>query len=209
MLKNKSMIIVDPRQESSAVKGNSHGGPRSQRVEWVDDQTLLTTGFDAQAKRQFGAWDLRNLEQPLVLGPLNEGSGVPYFFYDREYRVMILVGRGDNVSNIYHFDRTSPTILNLLQTQNFLNSTQKAFCMMPKHAVDVSKQEIMKSVRVTNTSKVEVLSMRIPSRVGGFNQDYYPPFEANEPSNTAEAWCAGTDVPAKTMQLSAIKKAQT
>lgn len=78
---------------------------------------------------------------------------------------------------------------------------------MPKHIVDVSKQEVMRSVRATNTGKLEVLAMRIPNRMGGFNQDYYPAFDANEPSSTAEAWCAGTDVPAKTMQLTGASKA--
>ena len=77
---------------------------------------------------------------------------------------------------------------------------------MPKTAVDVSKQEVMRSVRITNTQKLEVLAMRIPSKVGGFNQEYYPPFNANEASSSAEAWCAGNDVPAKTMQLSAAAK---
>jgi len=70
---------------------------------------------------------------------------------------------------------------------------------MPKHAVDVSKQEVMRSVRVTNTGKMDVLAMRIPSKVGGFNQEYYPAFNANEASSTAAAWCEGTDVDAKTM----------
>jgi len=78
---------------------------------------------------------------------------------------------------------------------------------MPKHAVDVSKQEVMRSVRCTNTGKLEVLAMRIPSKVGGFNQEYYPEFTANEAASTAEAWCAGTDVAAKTMQMSAQKSA--
>lgn len=52
-----------------------------------------------------------------------------------------------------------------------------------------------------------MLAMRIPSKMGGFNSFYYPPFNSNEPSNTAEAWCAGTDVPAKTMQMTLQKKA--
>ena len=73
--------------------------------------------------------------------------------------------------------------------------------MAPKHCVDTSKQEVMRSVRVTNMGKLDVLAMRIPSKVGGFNQEYYPPFNANEPSSTAEQWSNGQDVPAKTMQL--------
>ena len=79
--------------------------------------------------------------------------------------------------------------------------------MAPKHCVDVGKQEVMRSIRITNTGKLDVLAMRIPSKVGGFNQEYYPPFSANEPSSTAEEWCAGQDVLPKTMQLSATKQA--
>lgn len=52
-----------------------------------------------------------------------------------------------------------------------------------------------------------MLNCIIPSRIGSFNQGYYPAFLANEASNTAEAWCAGTDVEPKTMQLTAQKAA--
>ena len=66
--------------------------------------------------------------------------------------------------------------------------------MGPKHCVDVNKNEVMRSVRVTNTKKIEVVAMRIPNNNNGFNAEYYPPFDWNEASSTAEAWCAGTDV---------------
>ena len=72
-------------------------------------------------------------------GPLNEGSGVPYIFYDREYNILIMAGRGDNTCGIYSFDKSSATFLSLMQTFNFLDTTQKAFCLGPKHCVDVSK----------------------------------------------------------------------
>lgn len=58
-----------------------------------------------------------------------------------------------------------------------------------------------RAVRLTQGKKVENIGFRIPSRTGAFNQDLYPPFMANEPSNTAEKWAAGEDVPVKTMQL--------
>lgn len=87
------------------------------------------------------------------------------------------------------------------------SSTQKAFTIAPKHVVDVSKQEVLRGVRATNKDTIEVLNMTVPSRVGGFNQDYYLPFQANEPSNNAVAWVAGTDVEPKTMQMTAGAKA--
>lgn len=114
MVKNKTMLVLDPRQESSVVKCPSHPGPRQQRVQWADDQTLITSGFDREANRQWGAWDIRNMEQPLIMGALNEGSGVPYIHFDPEYKILVLAGRGDNTIGVYHFDKSSPTVLNLL-----------------------------------------------------------------------------------------------
>ena len=61
MVKNKSMVVFDPRQEASAIKAKSHVGPRQQRMVWADDQTLITSGFDREAKRQWGAWDIRDM----------------------------------------------------------------------------------------------------------------------------------------------------
>ena len=136
-VKNKSMVIFDPRQEASVIKTQGHLGPRQQRLQWVDNETIITSGFDREAKRQWGAYDLRNMEQPLMQGPLNEGSGVPYIYYDREYNILLMAGRGDNTAGIYGFDKSSPTVLNLIQTYNFLSTTQKSFCVMPKHVVDV------------------------------------------------------------------------
>lgn len=64
----------------------------------------------------------------------------------------------------------------------------------------------MRAVRTTNQRKLEVISLNIPSRTGAINQDFFIPFPANEPSNTAEAWTNGTDCAVKTMQLVAQKK---
>lgn len=113
-VKNKTMVIFDPRQESSVIKAPGHVGPRQQRLQWADNETLITSGFDREANRQWGAWDIRNMEQPMMMGPLNEGSGVPYIFFDREYKILVLAGRGDNTAGIYHFDKSSPALLNLI-----------------------------------------------------------------------------------------------
>lgn len=52
------------------------------------------------------------MEQPLLLGPLTEGSGIPFIYFDREYSIMTMAGRGDNFISIYHLDKSSPTFLN-------------------------------------------------------------------------------------------------
>ena len=166
--KNKQVLILDPRQADSAMKAGIHQGPRQQRLEWIDDESIITTGFDSSAKRQYGVWDLRNMEQPLSLGPLNEGSGIPFFHYDREFGGFFLVARGDNNIGCYHLDKSKQQILTNMQMFPF-SSTQKAFTIGPKHCVNVGKQEVMRAVRATNKSTIEVLQMIIPSRIGGFN----------------------------------------
>ena len=71
-------------------------------------------------------------------GPLNEGSGVCYLHYDKEYQILNVSGRGDNVIDTYYVNKSSPTILNPVSQMNFLNTTQKAFCVAPKWCVDTS-----------------------------------------------------------------------
>ena len=91
------------------------------------------------------------------MGALNEGSGVSYFHYDPEFKLIIVAGRGDNVSPVYSFDKSSPTIIQPLYTHNYVHTTQKMFSVMSNHCVDVGKQEIMRALRVNNTNKLEVI----------------------------------------------------
>ena len=200
MGKLKKMFIFDPRTEGAVMTGASHEGPKMQRIDWADDDTVITTGFSREVSREWGVWDIRNLEQPLMKGPLFGSTGVPYFFYDQQYKQMFLHGRGDNSLAIYSYDKSSPqSILNLSTTVSFGTASTKGFAVAPKQVVDVSKQEIYRGARATGDDKLEILQLAVPSKQGTFNPAYYPPFRANEPANNAEAWLAGTDVEPKTM----------
>lgn len=106
--KDKKLVVFDPRQQQTISANPCHVGPRQQRLEWADDDTILTTGFDREAQRQWSAWDMRNTDQPLLQGPLAEGSGVPFFYFDREFKAFILSGRGDGVCATYLFDKSQP-----------------------------------------------------------------------------------------------------
>ena len=117
-------------------------------------------------------------------GPLYGGSSTPYFFFDREYKQLILHGRGDNSFSVYAFDKANAQgILTLSTTVPLGPSSTKGFCIAPKHVCDVSKQELFRGARTTSADTLEVLEMSVPSKQGMFNQVYYPPFLANEPAN--------------------------
>lgn len=81
--KNKHMTVVDVRSPDEAIYAQTLDSSRVQRLEWIDDSTVLINGFQKQS-RMWGVWDIRNTEQPLATGPLPDGSGIPYFSYDRE-----------------------------------------------------------------------------------------------------------------------------
>lgn len=94
-----------------------------------------------------------------------------------------------------------------IMEQSSGNLTQKHMGFAPKWCVNTGVQEIYRACRVNNNKTLDVLSVQLPSKTGSFVQEFYPPFTANEPANTAEAWCAGTDVAPKTMQMTQVKSA--
>lgn len=163
------MVIFDPRKEESVVKTASHPGPRSQQVNWVDDETLIVTGFDKMAKRIVGVWDLRNSEQPLCVLPLGEGSGNPFSYYDREYKALFVYGRGDNYCDVYSFERGSSPMIQKLAHKVFGQSTQKAMTFAPKWVASTDQQEMFRVARAQSNKTLETLSIYLPSKSGGFN----------------------------------------
>jgi len=163
--KQKQMFLFDPRAQDSAMNTATHAGPKQQRIDWADDNTIVTTGFSKEVVREWGVYDLRNLEQPLMKGPLYGSSGVPYFFFDRDYKQMILHGRGDNSFSVYSYDKANAQgILTLSTTVSLGSVSTKGFCVAPKHVVDVSKQELFRGARTTSGDTLEVLQMHIPSK---------------------------------------------
>ena len=61
-VKKNTMAFFDPRVESSVLRAASHQGPRSQKIAWIDQTTVVTSGFNPSANREFAVWDLKNLD---------------------------------------------------------------------------------------------------------------------------------------------------
>ena len=117
-----------------------------------------------------------------------------------------MAGRGDSAYGVYTLNRGTQGVLNLANQINLGSATHKACNMMPKQLCSTKDQEVMRVIRASNQNKIEIQQLCIPSRVGAFDQDYYPPFTANKASSTAAKYLAGEDVPAATMQLGPEKK---
>lgn len=46
MIKKNTMAIFDPRVANSVMRAASHQGPRAQKIAWIDNETIVTSGFN-------------------------------------------------------------------------------------------------------------------------------------------------------------------
>lgn len=78
--------MFDIRQKDSDVlKVKCHDGPKAQKNCWVDDSTLITSGFNRQAAREYAIWDTRKGAEPVHRAPLGDGKGVGHLYFDRAH----------------------------------------------------------------------------------------------------------------------------
>jgi hypothetical protein len=90
------MTFIDPRVEESVLSGASHNGAKSQKIQFIDDELVITSGFSRMNEREWAVWDLRQLaEGPVASGQLGDGSGIGHIYFDREHKLLFNAGRGD------------------------------------------------------------------------------------------------------------------
>ena len=178
---------------------------RGGRVQWVNDDTILCTGFDGTNKRAWSLLDLRNTSAPMRTGQLSAiGTSVFFPYYDPGLNFFVVAGRGDSQAEFYAYDNNSEALIDKVSSYKFNDVTQ-FFTMLPKASVDCNVNEVGRCVRVGQKKTLEYFSLKIPSRIGGYNKEYYPPFIANTVSSQATDWIAGNDVDQVTMTLEPSK----
>ena len=56
------MVVVDPRTQGTIQQNQKiHIGMKASKLAWVDEQYIVTSGFDKGAQREYGVWDSRDL----------------------------------------------------------------------------------------------------------------------------------------------------
>ena len=109
--KAADLYVFDPRVISSALKAKSHGGPKAQKLAWVDNDSFISCGFNKQAEREYFYWDTRNMAQPVASGALGDGLGVGHIYYDEEHNLLTVAGRGEVNIGLFAFDKSAPNPL--------------------------------------------------------------------------------------------------
>ncbi|OII72294.1 WD repeat coronin family protein [Cryptosporidium andersoni] len=192
--RDKVTRIIDSRSERIAYQWRSHNGNRKSRCEWMggtmgSSYWLLTTGFSDKGERQFGVWDIRNLdksvgvefvdvEQPSLLPFWDEGTGLFY-----------LGGKGDTNIKVYEYSRNEGSVRRLNEYKS-VNSL-KGLCLVPKQSVDVMKCEINRILRLESRGVIQPVSFIVPRKTNEFYPDLYPDTYGYEPAMGPEEWISG------------------
>lgn len=124
-----------------------------------DTGYYVTVGFNKSYEREYMFWDSKKPDTPVQTKSLDSGSGVLYPQYDDGLGMLYLTGKGD--SSIRYFEFQDGQI-------HFINSFTspvpgKGYGWLPKRALDVSKCEVMRAIKLEE-GKIEYVSFIQPRK---------------------------------------------
>jgi len=83
--KDKTLRIIDPRQQAVVSHCESHVGVKGGRALWCGKHNLcISVGFGTGASREFKLYDPRKMESAVHTGALESAAGVVMPFYDED-----------------------------------------------------------------------------------------------------------------------------
>ncbi|KAJ8008536.1 hypothetical protein DPEC_G00105890 [Dallia pectoralis] len=187
---DKRVRIINPRTghllQVSSIKQH-----KANKVVYVGDNMLLSTGISPWNQRQMVLWDTEDLSEPLLEEELDGAAGVLFPFYDPDTHLIYLAGKGDGNIRYYDISCVKPYVQFLDEYRSV--HPQKGLGVMPKRGLDVSSCEIFRFYRlVTIKDLVEPLSIIVPRRCPEiFQEDIFPMTAGNEAAMTAHQWLSG------------------
>ncbi|KNC46307.1 coronin [Thecamonas trahens ATCC 50062] len=190
--KDKKLKLWDPRSSTDAVADTaSHAGIKGSRCVFLGDrEQIFTTGYSKMASREYALWDTRNLEKPMTKKSVDNSSGILMPFYDADTSMIFLAGKGDGNIRYYELVDEDPFVCYISEYKS--SDSQKGMCSVGKRSVSVNKCEIVRLLKLTNTT-LEPLSFRVPRKAEIFAEDIFPDTAGGVPALTADEWFGGSD----------------
>ena len=93
------------------------------------DHRVFTTGFSADRNREIAVRDLRNINSPEKVLPLDMSSGILVPLYDPDTNMCFLSGKGDR--NIQFIELTDKTPF-IVEGLRYSGEQTKGACLVPK-----------------------------------------------------------------------------
>jgi len=191
--KDRKIRVYDARTGDCEAEGEGHEGAKPQRIIYLKNDLILTTGFSRMSERQYALRSESNLSETIVLEVLDTSNGVMFPFYDPDVNLLYLCAKGD--SNMRYFEITEePPFIHYINTYQS-TEPQRGMGWMPKRGCDVLSCEIARFYKLHTKGLCEVLTFTVPRKSDLFQDDIYPDTQADVPALTAEEWISGETKP--------------
>lgn len=202
--KDKLMRAIDPRTGEVTGSVEAHNGSKTSKLTYVAKQNqVISVGFTRQSKRQFKIWDPKKLDTPVCTADLDQAAGVVMPFYDEDSKILFLAGKGDGNIRCFEIVPEDPWQFDIYQYKT--STPQRGVAMLPKRAVDVTKCEIARMLKLTNKD-VEPLHFIIPRKSDLFQADIFPDCRSNVKAMSADEFFGGKNATPKLMSLDPKKR---
>jgi len=200
--KDKTVRILDPRNQCVVSSAPSHVGVKGGRGLWMGKHNFVfTVGFGSGATREYKLFDARKFDTAVLSTNLDSAAGVVMPFYDEDSDVLFLAGKGDGQIRYYEFipEEEPSKMLSGLSQYSSTNPTAAA-CALPRRGCDVSITEIIRIYKVSKGC-VFPLQFQVPRKSENFAETIYPLARGDEPALTKEEWFEGKNATPKLVSL--------
>ncbi|KAJ8398767.1 hypothetical protein AAFF_G00419640 [Aldrovandia affinis] len=188
--KDKKLRVFDPRAQLTPVQSAvGHDNNKDSRILWLNDDHILTTGFNQIRERELRLWDSRKLGSSLAHRSLGVSSGTLIPLFDPDSGLLVVSGKGDSVIDCFEVTDTEPFLSEV--SHCLTEAPSRGVAMAPKLALDVSSCEVLRVLQLTDSFIVPV-SYHVPRKSGqDFHADLYPDTVGQTPAMSAEEWWQG------------------
>ncbi|XP_063622542.1 coronin-7 [Cydia splendana] len=197
--KDRKVRIVDPRAASAVLDAaSSHHGIKDSRVVWLDQDRILTTGFDAARLRQIMIRDVRNLSQTQKTLELDCSTGILMPLFDPDTNMLFLAGKGDTTILYMEVTDREPFLIEGLRHSG---EQTKGACLVPKRALRVMDGEVNRVLQLTGSSVVPIMYQVPRKSYREYHADLYPDTAGSMTYLSAPMWLDNQDHPVPNISL--------
>nr|XP_012219926.1 PREDICTED: coronin-7 isoform X3 [Linepithema humile] len=202
--KDKQVRIIDPRVSTCIVNScSSHQSIKDSRIVWLNNDRILTTGFDAARLRQVYIRDLRHLNDPVKTLELDCSTGILMPLFDSDTNMLFLAGKGDTTIIYMEVTDKDP---HLVEGIRHSGEQTKGVCLVPKRALNVMQAEVNRLLQLTSNMVIPIMYQVPRKTYRDFHADIYPETAGYIAQNNAAAWIKGHNAPVPKISLDPAKR---
>ncbi|XP_018056178.1 PREDICTED: coronin-7 isoform X3 [Atta colombica] len=202
--KDKQLRLIDPRASTCIVNSClSHQSIKDSRTVWLNNDRILTTGFDAARLRQVYIRDLRHLNEPMKILELDCSTGILMPLFDSDTNMLFLAGKGDTTIIYMEITERDPYLVEGIRHSG---EQTKGVCLVPKRALNVMQAEVNRLLQLTSNMVIPIMYQVPRKTYRDFHADIYPDTTGPVAQNNAISWLKGHNAPVPKISLDPAKR---